>query len=116
MRKRVEERGLCVDCENKEQGFMLVKSRNPDNDATDYDVYVDDMDGTGWKYAFSNRFKDDDDRTPSNRKGCKQTGRNYDDKFMRLEVRFQDQDEDIEFTAADYKKGLPEGYKSPLTL
>ena len=117
MRRRVEERGLVVDCAGRQQGFMLVKTRSPNNDATFYDVYVDDMDGQGWKYAFSNRF-DDDDRTEEYGIGetdcCDQTERGYDDDEMRLEVRFQDQDEMLEFTAAEYKKGLPAGYRSPL--
>jgi hypothetical protein len=80
-------------------------------------VYVDDRDGHGWKYAYSNRFKDNDERTPKDGDslhGCDQTGRGYNDKDMGLEVRFQDQDEPLEFFAANYKKGLPDGYKSPL--
>jgi hypothetical protein len=118
MRKRVEEDGLCVHCENKQQGFMIIKTRSPNNDATVYDVYVDDMeDNKGWKYAFSNKFLDNDD-SEEERKDldcCNQVGRgNYKDSDMRIEVRFQDQDEPIEFPAADYKPGRPQGYISPL--
>jgi hypothetical protein len=118
MRKRVEEDGLCVHCENKQQGFMIVKTRSPNNDATVYDVYVDDMeDNKGWTYAFSNKFLDNDD-SDDERKDldcCNQVGRgNYKDSDMRIEVRFEDQDEPIEFPAADYKPGRPQGYISPL--
>jgi hypothetical protein len=117
MRTRVRERGLCVGHEGKEQGFMLIKTRSQNDDATYYDVYVDDMDGQGWKYAFSNEFKDDDPRTEHGIREtdcCDQTERDYDNDEMRLEVRFQDQRSELEFTAAAYKRGLPEGYKSPL--
>ncbi len=117
MRRRVEERGLAVDRAGQEQGFMLVKTRSQNNDATYYDIYVDDRDNQGWKYAFSNEFKDHDPRTNDQireRDCCDQTGRGYDDDEMRLEVRFQDQESELSFTAADYKSGLPEGYKSPL--
>jgi hypothetical protein len=124
MRERVENDGLCMHCEDKQQGFMIIKTRSPGDDATVYDVYVDDGDQS-WTYAFSNKFLDNDDSNDNrrNKDCCDQTnrkqggeddGENYRDSDMRIEVRFQDQDEDLEFPAADYKTGRPQGYTSPL--
>jgi hypothetical protein len=107
------ERGLTTGFASKEQGFLLVKMRSPNNNATIYDVYVDDRDGRGWKWAYSNLFKD---KNGGDHGCCDQTGRGYNDDDMRLEVRFQDQDRRLKFTAANYKPGRPNGYTSPSGL
>ena len=94
--------GLVTGMDSKKQGVQVVKTRSPNNDANVYGVYIEDMDGKGWKYAFTNEFKDaeyDQEGKPGN---------------FRLEMRFQDLDEPVPFEAGNYKAGRPAGYNSPL--
>lgn len=97
--------GLVTGFDNQQQGFQVVKTRSPQNDANVWDVFVDDIDGQGWKYAFTKVFDD---------ANYNQQGRGYEDSVFRLEIRYQDMGGTVDYSDLNYHEGRVQEYTSPL--